>query len=217
MGGVQSTTGLVDPGMPTGVVKFFNPERGFGYITPDGGGKDLLVHSSDVRTPFGYRSPSNGETVRFESRYDANRGETSACNVYGDDGRSRERRRSLERSGDRSRERRRSLERRGGGSRERRRSLGRRPNQPKKPGNDGDPRHRGDVSRTVRPPAWGRPVHRPWDRCASTGSPKTSTARAPDGVAAERTGFPAPTLRPTSIAQSLKDSLPTLRPASLSK
>ena len=35
--------------MPTGVVKFFNNQRGYGFIAPDDGGKDVFVHSTGVR------------------------------------------------------------------------------------------------------------------------------------------------------------------------
>ena len=49
----------------TGTVKWFSDEKGFGFITPDGGGRDLFVHFSGI-TGDGYRSLSEGSKVTFE-------------------------------------------------------------------------------------------------------------------------------------------------------
>ena len=51
--------------MGTGTVKWFSDEKGFGFITPDGGGRDLFVHFSGI-TGDGYRSLSVGAKVSFE-------------------------------------------------------------------------------------------------------------------------------------------------------
>ena len=51
--------------MTQGVVKWFNGEKGFGFITPDGGGKDVLVHYSAI-TGSGYKSLEEGQRVVFE-------------------------------------------------------------------------------------------------------------------------------------------------------
>ena len=51
--------------MAQGTVKWFNAEKGFGFITPDGGGKDVFVHHSAIMTS-GYRSLEENQRVSFE-------------------------------------------------------------------------------------------------------------------------------------------------------
>ena len=51
--------------MQTGIVKWFNDAKGYGFIKPDGGGKDIFVHHSSI-TMKGFRSLTEGERVRFE-------------------------------------------------------------------------------------------------------------------------------------------------------
>lgn len=53
--------------MPEGVVKWFSAEKGFGFITPDGGGKDLFVHFSEIQGS-GYRTLEEGQRVTFEAK-----------------------------------------------------------------------------------------------------------------------------------------------------
>jgi CspA family cold shock protein len=49
--------------MTTGTVKFFNQSKGFGFITPDNGGKDVFVHQNSVRGP----DLSDGCKVQFDT------------------------------------------------------------------------------------------------------------------------------------------------------
>jgi CspA family cold shock protein len=51
--------------MPTGTVKFFNTQKGFGFIQPSDGGKDVFVHISAVERA-GMRSLSEGQKVNYE-------------------------------------------------------------------------------------------------------------------------------------------------------
>ena len=53
--------------MPEGVVKWFSSEKGYGFITPDGGGKDLFVHFSAINGT-GFKSLEEGQRVTFESK-----------------------------------------------------------------------------------------------------------------------------------------------------
>ena len=66
--------------MPTGTVKFFNVDKGFGFIAPDGGGADIFVHISELERS-GMRSLNEGQKVSFESKMDARKGKPNAVNI----------------------------------------------------------------------------------------------------------------------------------------
>jgi len=51
--------------MATGIVKWFNDAKGFGFITPDGGGEDLFAHFSAI-TMAGFKTLKEGQKVQFE-------------------------------------------------------------------------------------------------------------------------------------------------------
>jgi CspA family cold shock protein len=51
--------------MATGTVKWFNADKGYGFITPDGGGADLFVHFSAIQSS-GYKTLEEGAKVEFE-------------------------------------------------------------------------------------------------------------------------------------------------------
>lgn len=55
--------------MSTGIVKFFNATKGFGFITPDDGGKDVFVHISAVERS-GLTTLNEGQKVSFDTEED---------------------------------------------------------------------------------------------------------------------------------------------------
>ena len=52
--------------MPTGTVKWFSDEKGFGFITPDEAGKDLFVHHSSIQG-HGFKTLAEGAKVSYEA------------------------------------------------------------------------------------------------------------------------------------------------------
>ncbi|MBV9064558.1 MAG: cold-shock protein [Methylobacteriaceae bacterium] len=66
--------------MATGTVKWFNPEKGYGFIQPDDGGKDAFVHISAVEQA-GMRNLNEGQKVNYELVTDRRSGKTSAGNL----------------------------------------------------------------------------------------------------------------------------------------
>ena len=64
--------------MPTGTVKFFNTTKGFGFIAPEGGSKDVFVHISAVEKA-GMNTLSEGQRVTFDVVEE--RGKNAAANL----------------------------------------------------------------------------------------------------------------------------------------
>jgi len=70
----------VSQGEGAGIVKWFNRTKGFGFITPDGGGEDLFVHGTAVEQS-GLRGLEEGQAVAYDVELDKRKGKTSAVNL----------------------------------------------------------------------------------------------------------------------------------------
>ncbi len=66
--------------MPIGTVKWFNVRKGYGFIAPDEGGKDVFVHISAVERA-GMNELREGQKVSFEEQTDERSGKKSAGNL----------------------------------------------------------------------------------------------------------------------------------------
>ena len=64
--------------MAVGKVKWYNSQKGYGFIAPDDGGKDVFVHATALESA-GIRSLADGQSVSFELTQD--RGKSSATNL----------------------------------------------------------------------------------------------------------------------------------------
>ena len=66
--------------MTIGIVKFFNAQKGFGFITPEDGSSDVFVHISAVEQA-GMRALHEGQRLSFDVITDQRRGKTNAQNL----------------------------------------------------------------------------------------------------------------------------------------
>ena len=66
--------------MATGTIKWYNPQKGYGFIQPDDGGSDVFVHISAVERA-GLRGLQEGQKLSFELERDKRSGKTSAGNL----------------------------------------------------------------------------------------------------------------------------------------
>jgi CspA family cold shock protein len=66
--------------MNTGTVKFFNNQKGFGFIQPDGGGPDVFVHATALERA-GIGSLTEGQKVSFDTEVDRRNGKTAVKNI----------------------------------------------------------------------------------------------------------------------------------------
>jgi CspA family cold shock protein len=66
--------------MITGTVKFYNATKGFGFIQPDNGGKDVFVHATALERA-GIRGLADGQKVSFDTAEDRRSGKVAVANI----------------------------------------------------------------------------------------------------------------------------------------
>ena len=66
--------------MPTGTVKFYNSQKGYGFIAPDDGGKDVFVHATALERA-GLRGLVEGQKISFDVETDRRSGKDAAANL----------------------------------------------------------------------------------------------------------------------------------------
>jgi CspA family cold shock protein len=66
--------------MTTGTVKFYNVHKGFGFIQPDDGGKEVFVHATALERA-GIRSLNEGQKVSFDTEEDRRSGKIAVANI----------------------------------------------------------------------------------------------------------------------------------------
>ena len=66
--------------MNAGTVKFYNTDKGYGFIVPDGGGKDVFVHASALERA-GIPSLREGQRVMFDTQTDSRSGKIAVGNL----------------------------------------------------------------------------------------------------------------------------------------
>jgi CspA family cold shock protein len=66
--------------MTTGTVKFYNGQKGFGFIQPDDGGKDVFVHATALERA-GIGNLVEGQKVAFDTEMDSRSGKTAVANI----------------------------------------------------------------------------------------------------------------------------------------
>ena len=66
--------------MPNGTVKFYNTQKGYGFIQPDDGGKDVFVHATALERS-GMNGLNEGQKVNFETQIDRRTGKPAVSSI----------------------------------------------------------------------------------------------------------------------------------------